>query len=93
LILSIAKFLKNVKSPAWFHDFGYEDGWSASHCQIGAQLALQELVYDWLDMVLVNPTKLAEQQEKWHDFSKINKYYGKMQEVKDIMSELRIRHF
>lgn len=93
LILSIAKFLENVKSPAWFHEFGYQDGWAASHCQIGAQLPLQELVYDWLDMVLVNPNKLAEQQEKWHDFSKLKLYFKKMQEVENILSKLRINHF
>jgi len=93
LILSIAKFIKNLKGPAWFHEFGYEEGWAASHCQIGAQLALQELVYDWLDMVLVKPHKIDEEQEEWHDFSRLNFYFGKMNEVKEIISTLRIKKF
>jgi len=44
-------------------------------------------------MVLVNPNKLAEQQEKWHDFGKLKLYFGKMQEVENTLSKLRINHF
>ena len=93
LILSIGKFLKNIKTPAWFHEFKYEDGWAASHCQIGAQQALQELVYDWLEMVLDNPEKLANQKMKLHDFTKIVSYFGKIPDVKNILSDIKIQSF
>jgi hypothetical protein len=93
LILSIGKFLQNLKTPVWFHEFGYEDGWAASHCQMGAQQKLQELVYDWLEMVLDNPEKPAHQNMKLHDFTKIISYFGKMPEVKNIMSNLKIQSF
>jgi hypothetical protein len=33
--------------------FGFDQGWAATHCQIGALTALQSTVFDWLDRVLV----------------------------------------
>ena len=33
--------------------FSFEDGWAATHCQIGAVAPLQALVFDWLDKVVV----------------------------------------
>jgi hypothetical protein len=93
LILTIGKFLKNINAPAWFYEFGCEDGWAASHCQIGAQQALQELVYDWLDKVLINPEKMENQEVKLHNFSKVISYFGKIPEVKRILSDIRIQSF
>jgi Esterase FrsA-like len=93
LILSVGKFLKTIKTTAWFHEFGYEDGWAASHCQIGAQQALQELVYDWLDMVLINPEKLANKHQQLHDFSKVLSYFGKIPELRNILTDVKIQTF
>ncbi len=93
LILSIGQFLKNLKAPSWFHEFGYEDGWAASHCQIGAQQVLQELTYNWLEMVLVNQGKHPTQKNKIHDFSKIISYFGKISGVKNILNEVEIQSF
>ena len=93
LILSIGKFLKNIKAPAWLHEFGYEDGWASTHCQVGAQQALQELVYDWLDKVLISPEKMENQEVKLHNFNKVISYFGKIPEVKRILSDIRIQSF
>ncbi len=93
LILSIGKFLNNIQTPAWFYEFNYEDGWAASHCQIGAQQDLQELVYNWLEKVLIHPETHKNQEVKLHDFSRVISYFGKMPEVKKILSEIRIQSF
>jgi len=29
--------------------FGFDEGWAASHCQIGALAPMQALVFDWLE--------------------------------------------
>jgi len=94
LISSIGAFLKELKAPAWFHEFTFEeDGWAASHCQIGAQRAHQELVFDWLDMVLVHPERMHGRPAEWHDFKKVLSYFGKMPEVRDSLLNVKIRAF
>lgn len=94
LIRSIGQFLRDLKAPAWFHEFTYEeDGWAASHCQIGAQRALQEVVFDWLDMILVHPERMSCPPERWHDFKTVLSYFGKMPVVREALAEVRIRAF
>lgn len=93
LILSIGRFLKDLKAPAWFHEFGYEDGWAAAHCQIGAQIALQEIVFDWLDGVLIHTERMNKQSPKWHDFKKVEQYFCKSDEIKSLLTDTHIRSF
>ncbi|MBS1508146.1 MAG: alpha/beta hydrolase [Bacteroidetes bacterium] len=93
LILSIGNFLKNIKAPSWFHEFGFESGWAASHCQIGAQQKLQELTFDWLEMVLIHPDKLQEGRQKDHDFSKVISYFNKTPGLETILNEVKIKSF
>jgi hypothetical protein len=33
--------------------FGLDEGWAATHCQVGALAPLQALVFDWLQGVVV----------------------------------------
>ncbi|CAG0927715.1 hypothetical protein TFLX_00575 [Thermoflexales bacterium] len=40
--------------------FGFEEGWAASHCQIGALAPLQALVFDWLDKAVNKPGSLPK---------------------------------
>ncbi|MBX3081531.1 MAG: alpha/beta hydrolase [Anaerolineae bacterium] len=50
--LSVLRFVKELSCPVTIHLFSFEDGWAASHCQIGALAPLQMLVFDWLDKVI-----------------------------------------
>jgi hypothetical protein len=36
--------------------FRYEDGWAASHCQMGALAPMQALVFDWLERAIDGTT-------------------------------------
>jgi len=38
--------------------FGYEDGWAATHCQVGAISAMQDVVFGWLERVVNVPSAL-----------------------------------
>jgi hypothetical protein len=93
LVMSIARFLRDLKAPGWLHEFGFDSGWAASHCQIGAQTAMHEVVYDWLDMILVHPERMAARPEKWHDFDRVMKYFGKMPGLRQVIDATRIRSF
>jgi hypothetical protein len=50
--LNIMRWVKDLNCPTTIHLFGYEDGWAATHCQVGAVAPLQALVFDWLDKAL-----------------------------------------
>jgi pimeloyl-ACP methyl ester carboxylesterase len=93
LILSIARFMGALKAPAWIREFGFESGWAAAHCQIGASTALRDCVYDWLDMVLARPDRLTKEPERWHDFARAGAYFGKMPGLAELLSKIRIRSF
>jgi pimeloyl-ACP methyl ester carboxylesterase len=49
VMLSALRFISELRSPVSIHLFGFEDGWAASHCQIGSLAPMQALVFDWLD--------------------------------------------
>ena len=50
--LSALRFIKDLSCPVAIRMFGFDEGWAASHCQIGALAATQALVFDWLDKVV-----------------------------------------
>lgn len=91
-ILSNARFLARLKGPGWVHEFGFEDGWAASHCQIGAPMALEKVVYDWLDMVLVHPERQRPMRPR-HDFARMLRYFGKMEGLKELSEQIQLRSF
>jgi len=92
MILAAARFLAALKAPAWIREFGYGDGWAASHCQIGAANALQEVVYDWLDMILVHPERQTAKQRR-HDFSLLMRYFGKLSGLRELSERIHVRSF
>jgi pimeloyl-ACP methyl ester carboxylesterase len=59
--LSVLRFMKDLSCPFTVRLFGFEDGWAASHCQIGALASLQALVFDWLDKASNEPESLPRQ--------------------------------
>jgi pimeloyl-ACP methyl ester carboxylesterase len=47
--LSALRFIKNLTCPVTIRMFGFDEGWAASHCQIGALVPMQAVVFDWLN--------------------------------------------
>jgi hypothetical protein len=93
MFLSAAKFLRDLRAPAWLHDFGYESGWAATHCQMGAQTALQELTLDWLETKVFFPETATQCEEPLYDFGRILSYTDSLPELKNLVSEVKIRAF
>lgn len=56
--LNLIHWIKALKCPTTVHMFSFEDGWAATHCQIGAVAPLQALVFDWLDKVVVKKEQM-----------------------------------
>lgn len=56
--LSVLRFMQNLSCPVTMRLFGFEEGWAASHCQIGALAPLQAVVFDWLDKAVDEPERL-----------------------------------
>jgi len=47
--LSALRFIKNLSGPVTIRMFGFDAGWAASHCQVGALATMQATVFDWLE--------------------------------------------
>ena len=56
--LGVLRFVSELRVPVTVRTFGYEDGWAATHCQVGAISAMQAVVFDWLDRAVAEPSKL-----------------------------------
>ncbi|MEP7285096.1 MAG: alpha/beta hydrolase [Chloroflexota bacterium] len=59
--LSVLRFVKELSTSTTMHLFTFDDGWAASHCQIGALAPLQALVFDWLDKAINGNGQLPAQ--------------------------------
>ena len=92
LIPSIARFFANFKAEGWVHEFTFEHGWAASHCQIGAQTALEEVVYDWLDMIFLHPERQRSFQQR-HEFKLFMDYFGRMEGLRALCEKARLHSF
>jgi pimeloyl-ACP methyl ester carboxylesterase len=49
VVLSALRFIAGLSCPVTVRMFGFDEGWAASHCQVGALAAMQAVVFDWLD--------------------------------------------
>jgi hypothetical protein len=58
VILSILRFVDQLSCSVAIRVFELEDGWAASHCQVGALAPMQALVFDWLERAVREPAKL-----------------------------------
>jgi pimeloyl-ACP methyl ester carboxylesterase len=59
VVLSILRFVDRLSCAVAIRVFGFEDGWAASHCQIGALAPMQAVVFDWLDRAVSAPATLS----------------------------------
>jgi len=50
--LSIMRWLKDLACSVTVRLFTFDEGWAATHCQIGGIAPLQTLVFEWLDKAI-----------------------------------------
>jgi hypothetical protein len=56
--MSALRFIGKLSCPVSVRLFGFDEGWAATHCQIGALAPMQAVVFDWLDRVINKPEGL-----------------------------------
>ena len=67
------RFIGQMKCPVTIHEFSLEnDGWAASHCQIGGPEAANDVIFDWLDKVVTRGLRLEPAK---FDTRLMNKYF------------------
>jgi pimeloyl-ACP methyl ester carboxylesterase len=47
--LSALRFIRDLLGSVTIRMFGFDEGWAAAHCQVGALAPMQAVVFDWLD--------------------------------------------
>lgn len=60
--LSVLRFISNLACPFSVRLFGFEEGWAATHCQVGALAPLQTVVFDWLDKAVTGQGYSSRQE-------------------------------
>jgi pimeloyl-ACP methyl ester carboxylesterase len=84
--LSSLRFMKELTCPVAVHMFSYEDGWAATHCQIGGIAPLQAVVFDWLEKAINQKGQLPQQD--WGSFFEVMIKYMHNSEAKKEAIEL-----
>jgi pimeloyl-ACP methyl ester carboxylesterase len=56
--LSALRFISKLSCPVSVRMFGFQEGWAATHCQVGGLAAMQAVVFDWLDRAVNDPDHL-----------------------------------
>jgi|CZKS01.1.fsa_nt_gi pimeloyl-ACP methyl ester carboxylesterase len=59
--LSALRFIKDLSCPVTIRMFGFDEGWAATHCQVGALAPMQALVFGWLDKAMRENQPLPRQ--------------------------------
>jgi pimeloyl-ACP methyl ester carboxylesterase len=57
--LSALRFISKLSCPVSIRMFGFDEGWAATHCQVGGLAAMQAVVFDWLDKAVNHPERLS----------------------------------
>lgn len=80
------RFISDLKCPVTIHEFSIAtDGWAASHCQIGGTETANNVIFDWLDKVVVKGMKLELSKL---DTSMLKKYF-KGKDLDEITESIR----
>ncbi|MFN8486224.1 MAG: alpha/beta hydrolase [Caldilineaceae bacterium] len=58
--LKMLRYLSELTCPITYHEFRYEAGWAASHCQIGGLSLVQTVIFDWLEKTVNTRERLLE---------------------------------
>jgi len=56
--LSALRFISQLSGPVSVRIFGYDQGWAATHCQVGGLAAMHAVIFDWLEKALDHPERL-----------------------------------
>ena len=85
-ILLALRFISDLKCPVTIHEFSIAtDGWAASHCQIGSPETSNNVIFDWLDKVVVKGMKLEPSPFE----SRILKKYHRGRDLDEITGNIR----
>jgi len=87
--LTTLRFINELACPVAIHEFSYEDGWAASHCQIGALSAAQAVIFDWLDRTVNSPGRIENAVPK-HTWTMLNRYHNTNALNREIAKSIRI---
>lgn len=87
-ILSTLRFISELPCPPAVHEFGYAQGWAASHCSIGDAAPAQAVVLDWLDRVVIHKDHpvSAEPRREWPLLAK----YHHDREIEQLLQAIRV---
>lgn len=85
---SIFRFMSKLNNPISVHEFTYEDGWAATHCQIGAFSAAQAVIFGWLEKT-VNKRDGSRSSVAQFDWKVANKYFHSA-EMRELQKSIRI---
>jgi hypothetical protein len=91
LVLSTMKFLNRIKAPVAVHEFAYEEGRAATHCQVGAEIALRDLMLDWLDRVIVKGEDMSTLPEL--TWKTVLRHHGRNREIVKLPPRVHVAAF
>jgi len=88
--VGIMQFIRELKCPLSLKIYSIEeDGWAASHCQMGALSDMTDLVFDWLDNASKDKSGIMESYTE-PDWSLIKKYHDS-RELDEILQGIRLQ--
>ena len=73
VVLSALRFVTALTCPVTIRIFEFDQGWAASHCQMGALAPMQALVFDWLNKITAE-TALEPRLDVGNSFDVILRY-------------------
>ena len=75
MTLDVIRFISELTCPTTVHEFAIDqDGWAASHCQIGGVNAANVVIFEWLDKTLIHKVQTAARVRP--DWSMVRKHHS-----------------
>jgi hypothetical protein len=82
LIKGVGHFLNELRCPSYIHEFSFkDDGWGATHCQIGGLSHANAVIFEWLDRIVAKHDLFEEPTKMPSDL--MMKYYKSPNLIKD----------
>jgi hypothetical protein len=82
--LSALRFINELTCPVSVRMFTFDDGWAATHCQVGALAPMQAIVFDWLDTAVHHPDQLPQFDLRAEVADVFRRYLGRGEATKEI---------
>jgi hypothetical protein len=88
--LGMMRFVNELTCPVAIHEFTYEEGWAAAHCQVGALNPTHAVVFNWLDRTMSDEDRLIKKDSQY-DWNILNKYLPhRSSEMNDLEKSIRV---